>query len=150
MPRRPCLAVAPEGSLAGETGAPGPAEAAESDVLMPQNLDRTETALRDACMAAGVQYIWPGGVGYEKETDARTSHATRAVSRDKRRKCLPTPLVLSWIARGAGRIVVILVKYSRSSLGASLTTENATARGEVERRTDKLTHSVRRLLVVRT
>ena len=88
MPRRPCLAVAPEGSLAGETGAPGPADAAESDALMPQNLDRTETALRAECLAAGVQYIQPGGVGYEKETLPRASHATRAVSRDKRRKCL--------------------------------------------------------------
>ena len=33
---------------------------------------------------------------------------------------------------------------------ASLTTENAGARGERERRTDKLTHSVRWLLVART
>ena len=56
MPCRPCLAVAPEGSLADVTGAPGPAEAAESVALMPQNLDKTETALRDACLAAGVQY----------------------------------------------------------------------------------------------
>ena len=63
MPRRPCLAVAPEGSLADETGAPGPAEAAERVSLMPLKLDRTETALRAECLAAGVQYIRPGGDG---------------------------------------------------------------------------------------
>ena len=88
MPCRPCLAVAPEGSLAGETGAPGPAEAAESDALLPQNLDKTETSLRDACLAAGVHYIPPGGDGYEKEAQPRVAHATRAVWRDKRRERL--------------------------------------------------------------
>ena len=59
MPRRPCLAVAPEGSLADETGAPGPAEAAESVALTALKLDRTETALRAECLAAGVHAVHP-------------------------------------------------------------------------------------------